>query len=329
MLMTSLLNGDIPFTDKLRLLRLRQVLASRDVDDFFTGTDSSIHQYLDERGFSRAFVENFVEPFYGGITLDRALGSSAAVFEYTFRMLTEGDIAVPATGMGAIPAQLAKQARAAGVRIETETHVDSITLDNPTVSTGTETHTPQAVVIATDPSEATRLTGIKTPLNSRGCITQHFGAARHRKLDTERRIMLNTENTGPNTIAPMSTVSPEYAPEDRQLFAATFVGRTDDHGQSESELFEHSNEELAEQVRSALRSWYSEHRFDELELLHTDRVPFSQFVQPPGFYTDLPAADSPSGPVSLAGDYTRWSSIQGALASGKDAAMVAADYVTD
>jgi phytoene dehydrogenase-like protein len=329
MLITSLLNGDVPFTDKLRLLRLRQTLASCDIDELFTGSDSSIRQYLDDHGFSEAFVKNFVEPFYGGITLDRALGSSAAVFEYTFRMLTEGDIAVPAAGMGAIPAQLAKRARAAGVAIETNAHVDSIAPDNPTVMAGGETYSPQAVVVATDPAEANRLTGVKTPLNSRGCITQHFAAARHRTLDTGKRIILNTENTGPNTIAPMSTVSPEYAPEDRQLLVATFVGRTDGNGQSESDLFEHSNEELAEQVTSTLSSWYPEHRFDELEHLHTDRVPFSQFAQPPGFYTDLPASDTPQGPVSLAGDYTRWSSIQGALASGKDAAMATAHYVTN
>ncbi|MFC6737593.1 FAD-dependent oxidoreductase, partial [Halolamina salina] len=56
------------------------------------------------------------------------------------------------------------------------------------------------------------------------------------------------------------------------------------------------------------------------ELLATDRIPFAQFAQPPGAHARLPDADDPAGPVFLAGDYTRWSSIQGALESGTRAA---------
>jgi len=322
MLVTSLLNGDVSFLDKLRLLLLRQRLAGRGEDDIFGSPDTSIRQYLDERGFSRTFVENFAEPFYGGITLDRALGSSSSVFEYTFRMLTEGDIAVPAAGMGAIPEQLATSARAAGARIETGTTVEDVDADGPSVSTGSETFSPRSVIVATDPREAGRLTGVPTPTETRGCITMHFSVARHRKLDTGKRILLNAEDGGPNTVAPMSTVAPAYAPDDRQLLSATFVGRTDGEGRSEAELFRETDGDLAAEVDDALRSWYPEHRFDALELVHTDRVQFAQFAQPPGFRDDLPDLGDPGRQVYLAGDYTRWSSIHGALYSGRNAAEV-------
>lgn len=323
MALTSLLNGDVSFLDKLRLLLLRQRLGDREEDDIFGAPDTSIRQFLDEWGFSRKFVENFAEPFYGGITLDRALGSSSAVFEYTFRMLSEGDIAVPAGGMGAIPAQLAESARAAGATIETDTAVESVDGSGPVVETEGETFSPRAVVVATDPKEANRLTGVETPTRSRGCITQHFAVARHRKLDTGKRILLNAEDEGPNTVAPMSAVAPEYAPEDRQLLSATFVGRTDEEGRSETELFRQTDGNLAGEVDEALRSWYPEHRFDALELVHTDRVRFAQFAQPPGFRRDLPDLEAPDGQIYLAGDYTRWSSIHGALYSGRNAAEVA------
>ena len=323
MLVTSLLNGDVSVADKLRLLLLRRRLAGREEGEVFDGPDTSIRSYLDDQGFSRKFVENFAEPFYGGITLDRALGSSAAVFQYTFRMLTEGDIAVPAAGMGAIPEQLAESARAAGATIETGTAVESVDTDGPTVTTADETFSPRAVVVATDPESAQGLTGVETPDGARGCITQHFAVARHRKLDTGKRILLNAEDGGPNTVAPMSAVAPEYAPEDRQLLSATFVGRTDGEGRSEAELFRETDGDLAAEVDEALRSWYPEHRFDALELLRTDRVRFAQFPQPPGFYDDLPELGAPGGPVYLAGDYTRWSSIHGALYSGRNAAEVA------
>jgi phytoene dehydrogenase-like protein len=323
MLLTSVLNGDVGFLDKLRLLLLRRRLRGREEGDVFDGPDTSIRSYLDDRGFSGKFVENFVEPFYGGITLDRALGSSAAVFEYTFRMLVEGDIAVPAAGMGAITDQLAENARAAGATIETGTAVESLDTNGPTVTTANETFGPRSVVVAADPEEANRLTGVPTPDGARGCITQHFAVARHRKLDTGKRILLNAENDGPNTVAPMSAVAPEYAPEDRQLMSATFVGRTDGEGRSEAELFRETDGDLAAEVDDALRSWYPEHRFDALELLRTDRVRFSQFAQPPEFYDALPDLGAPGGSVYLAGDYTRWSSIHGALCSGRNAAEVA------
>jgi predicted NAD/FAD-dependent oxidoreductase len=107
----------------------------------------------------------------------------------------------------------------------------------------------------------------------------------------------------------MSAVAPEYAPEGRELYSATFLGEPDD-----------SDEELAQSVRAAMGSWYPETSTDSLELLRTDRVPLAQFAQPPGFRAGLPEPDAPDGPVVLAGDYTRWSSIQGALESGKVAA---------
>jgi monoamine oxidase len=94
------------------------------------------------------------------------------------------------------------------------------------------------------------------------------------------------------------------------LLSATTLGNPDE-----------SDEGLAQSVMDALVTWYPEHRFDELEHLATDRIEFAQFDQPPGFRGSLPAVDAPEGAVYLAGDYTRWSSIQGALESGRVAAQ--------
>ena len=107
----------------------------------------------------------------------------------------------------------------------------------------------------------------------------------------------------------MSAAAPEYAPDDRQLLAATFLGEQ-----------EADDDTLGGTVRDALAAWYPENHFGELDVVGVDRVPFAQFAQPPGFRDDLPAVDAPDGPVYLAGDHTRWSSIQGALESGRAAA---------
>ncbi|HKJ60146.1 MAG TPA: FAD-dependent oxidoreductase, partial [Halobacteriales archaeon] len=92
-LFASLRNDEVRLSDKLRVLRLRRELRRRATASIFPGPNLSIAQYLVAREFSRAFVDNFAAPFYGGITLDRSLSTAAAVFEYTFKMLAEGDIA--------------------------------------------------------------------------------------------------------------------------------------------------------------------------------------------------------------------------------------------
>jgi phytoene dehydrogenase-like protein len=310
----SLFNRDVTLGDKLRTLRLQRDLARRTEREIFAGEDTSIRAFLADYGFSRGFVENFVEPFYGGITLDRSLSTSASVFRYTFKMLSEGATAVPADGMGAIPEQLAERARAADARIETGTRVEG--LDGTALDLGGETVESDAVVVAANPREAERLTDVGTPEEARACVTQYVSIADHDALDTGKRIILNAADDRPNTVAPMSAVAPEYAPADRELLSATFLGSQ-----------EADDDALFEDVVGSLASWYPEHRFDDAELLHTDRVEFAQFAQPPGFRDVLPTVREPGGDVYLAGDFTRWSSIQGALDSGRAAAeAVLADH---
>ena len=325
----TLLNRDVTMGDKLRLFRLRRELAGRDPEERFAGDETSIRRYLEQRGFSAGFIELFAEPFYGGITLDRSLSTSSHVFEYTFEMLSTGDAAVPADGMGAIPAQLRWRAETAGAAVETDRTVTGVTTegdgvvvetdrtvtgvttegDGVVVETEAASRSADAAVVATDPQAAADLTGVDAPSDARGCVTVHCSLPTHQQLDTGARILLNAADDRPNTVAPMSAAAPEYAPEDRQLLAATFLGEqaADD-------------DTLGGTVRDALAAWYPENHFGELDVVGVDRVPFAQFAQPPGFRDDLPAIDAPAGPVYLAGDHTQWSSIQAALDSGRAAA---------
>jgi phytoene dehydrogenase-like protein len=309
-------NREVRLTDKLRLFTLQRELAGRDPESILTGGGRSIRDYLADRGFSQRFVERFAAPFYGGITLDRSLGTDSTIFEYTYKMLSEGEIFVPAAGMEAMPEQLADRARAAGATIETDRTVTAVAGegDGAAVEVGSETLSPDGVVVATDPATAADLTGVAgITTEILGCVTQYFALPTNRAPNMGKRIVLNAADDRPNTVAPMSAVAPEYAPEGMELYSATFLGTPDD-----------DDESLAAAVREALRSWYPAASFDDLELLRTDRVPLAQFAQKPGFRAGLPDPDAPDGPVVLAGDYTRWSSIQGALESGR----VAADVLT-
>ncbi|THE62811.1 NAD(P)/FAD-dependent oxidoreductase [Salinadaptatus halalkaliphilus] len=300
--------------DKLRVARLQFELRRRPLETVFDRPDESIAASLRSRGFSERFLSTFVAPFYGGITLDRSLSTSKRVFEYTFGALATGDIAVPAAGMGAIPAQLADHARDVGATLETGATVESVVDggdDEVTIETGDGSETVDAVVVATDPPTASRLTDVDAiPTDGRGCVTQYYRLAGDIDLETGRRLLLNAAESGPNHVVPLSQVAPEYVPGDATVLSATYLGIPDA-----------DDETLAERTRRTLASWYPEPVVDEFELLHTDRIPFAQFAQPPGIHDRLPDARDPSGAVYLAGDYTRWSSIQGAMASGRDAAQ--------
>ncbi len=313
----TVFNREVTTRDKLRVLSLRRELAKQSPDALLREDDATITEFLRERGFSQRFVENFAAPFYGGITLDRSLTTSAAVFAYTFRMLASGRTVVPAEGMAAIPRQLAGKATAAGATVETDTEVTAVESDGGgvTVETGTETLTADAAIVATDPPTAKELTGVESiPTTARSCVTQHFRLPSTQDLRTGKRLVLNAADDRPNQVAPMSAAAPEYAPQGAQLLSATFLGQQDA-----------SDDELAAEVRDTLASWYPENQFGNLELLATDRIEFAQFDQPRGFRETLPAVDDPAGDVYLAGDYTEWSSIQGAMESGRNAALAAVE----
>jgi len=316
----TIFNTEVSPGDKLRLFTLQRELAGGEPDALLdSGEPQPIHAYLRSQGFSQRFVDNFAAPFYGGITLDRSLSTDAGVFRYTFRMLREGETAIPADGMGAITEQLAARARDAGASVETGRTVSAVESDGTdggaTVETAGESLSPDGVVVATDPVTVADLTGVDAiTTETKGCVTQYYGLPGHVELDTGKKIILNAESDRPNQIAPLSAVAPEYAPGDRTLLSATYLGQQDD-----------TDEELADQGRRALQSWYPERRFDEFELLRTDRIEVAQFDQPPGFCADRPDPSAPEGPVVLAGDYTRWSSIQGALESGRVAANLLED----
>ena len=322
-LVESAFNRRVTTSDKLRTLALRGDLGRKPETGFFSGPDESIREYLRGWGFSERYLRNFVAPFYGGITLDRSLSTSKDVFAYTFRALSRGDIAVPAAGMGAVTAQLADRARAAGAEVVVGEGVEAVDVRDRgvRVETADRAVDADAAVVATDPPTARELTGVESiPTDGRPSITQYYALAGDTPLSIGRRIMLNADDDAPNVVVPLTNVAPEYAPEGRQLLCATFLGE---------DALSRDAEALAADTREALAAWFPERTFDRLDRLKTDRIRFAQFAQPPGIHRRLPDVTAPDGPVALAGEYTEWSSIEGAMTSGRAAAQaVLADRAT-
>ncbi|MEO8973400.1 MAG: NAD(P)/FAD-dependent oxidoreductase [Ktedonobacteraceae bacterium] len=316
-LVAGLLNPLIPVSDKLRVLRLTQQISGLSTSDIFSGKgepdgqDESIETYLRRLGFTdEGFIDTFARPFYGGILLKRDLSPSARIFQFTYKMLASGDIIVPAEGMQKIPEQLAAHLPKGALR--RNTRVDKLLLDGGKVSgvvleNGERIDAEQAVV-ATDSPTAAQLTGISLPTQPVSSTYLYF--AGETQLYPQRKIVLNANaDAFINNAVLITNIAPTYAPPHKHLLSVTLPGSP-----------EGDDEQLARQCRAELAQWYPDADLTRWKLVNTYRIPFSQFAQPPGIYDQLPDNHTAIEGLFLAGEYTKSSSIQGAMHSGEHAA---------
>ncbi len=85
-------------------------------------------------------------------------------------------------------------------------------------------------------------------------------------------------------------------------------------------LYFAGDELIAERCRAELAHWFPDHNLLRWQLLAVYRIPFAQFAQPVGIFDELPDNRTDIEGLYLAGEYTRSSSIQGAIHSGEHAA---------
>ncbi|CAN5628593.1 NAD(P)/FAD-dependent oxidoreductase [soil metagenome] len=292
--------------DKLRVLRLLAAVRKGSVDRVFDRPEVSTLQALTDRyNFSPSIIERFFRPFYAGVFLDSELSTSSRLFEFYFRMFSEGTAAVPAAGMGAIPSQLAARLPEGVVHLHQRVIAVAprlVTID------GGERLAPKAVVVSTDgPEAAYLLSGLgATASKSVTCLYFSCDEAPH----PDPVLVLNGEVSGGpvNNLTVISAASSSYAPVDKHLVSCSVIGL---QGMTDSEL-------LAA-VRQQMRSWYG-HSADTWDHLKTYRILHAQPAQPSGALTppERPARLGPG--LYVAGDHRTHASIEGALRSGRRAA---------
>lgn len=206
--------------DKARIGWLRHTLLRAEPSALLRAPETTTRQRLAERGFSDTVVERLFRPWFGGVLLDPSLSTSSRMFEILFRTFSAGDAAVPATGMQAIPEQLAAHLPA-GV-IELRTPVDEVTAMGVRTADSRRIEG-RAVVVATAGPVAARLTGVRDP-GSRSSATVWFAADRA-PID-EPVLLVDGEGSGPaRNAAVLSAVSEQYAPPGAALVAASAAGR--------------------------------------------------------------------------------------------------------
>lgn len=283
--------------DKWRIAALRRQLRKVPPVELLRRPDRSTIEVLRERSFSDAAIDRFFRPLFGGIQLDAGLTTSSRMFDVIFRMLADGSSAVPAAGMGAIPAQLADRLAPGTIRLGTT--VQSV--DGTSVRTaGGGLVSARAVVVATDGPTASTLIGLPA-VASRSVACVYFAAST--APTSKRSVILDGARSGPVlNVAVMSNVARSYAPAGQHLVAAAVPGEAaTDVG-------------LEAAARRQLRSWWGE-QVDGWRHLRTYRIAHGQPDQSPPFHPKQRV--SLGSGLFVCGDHRDTGSIQGALYSGR------------
>jgi len=295
--------------DDVRLLALVVDLLRADPRSLLRRPDTTTLEALRRRGFSDKMIERLWRPLFAGIQLDPDLEVSSRRFEVILAMLAEGAAAHPATGVQAIPRQIADDLPP-GV-VELGARVERIDATTAHLADGRAVRG-RALVVATEGPAAAGLLGIPDP-GSRAETCVYYAA--DEAPMPERMIVLDGTREGPvNNLAVVSNVVPSYAPPGRALIAAVAPGMVpDDPGALEAD------------ARRQLRGWFGG-AVDGWEHLRTYCIPHAHPDQRPGF--------SPKRRVRLGdgvyvcGDHRDTASTQGALYSGRrTASAVWADLV--
>lgn len=302
-LVSTLLSDVGTLPDRLRMARYRARVRAGALSALFERPETTALERLRGEGFSEPMIDAFFRPFFGGVLLDRGLSASSRMLDFVFRMMAEGEVVLPAEGMGAIPRQLARRLPEGTVRLGAR--VASLTSREVRLESG-ETIPARAVVVATEGPEASRLTGQLSAPASRSVTALYFAA--DRAPITEPTLILDGDGRGPvNNLCFPAQVAPSYAPTGAVLVSASVLEDPNDP------------KALEQAVRAQLTEWFGADA-RQWRLLRTYRIPHAQPDQAP------PALDPVERPVELAGglfvcgDHRDTASLHGALLSGRRAA---------
>lgn len=298
-LMASALAPVGSLSDKLRVAVLKWRLGRTSLDEIAAREDLSTADYLKRAGFSKRMVEVFFRSFYGGIFLERELGTSSRMFEFTFKMFSQGSATLPARGMGEIPRQLAARLPADAVRCGarvTEIREHGVTLESGELLEG------DSVVVATDGTTAAKwLPGVAAGELAWRSVTAIYFAADRSPLN-EAIIALNGSGCGlVNHVCVPSDVAPGYAPAGRALISVTVLGTPE-------------VQDLENRVVAELEGWFGG-QVRGWRHLRTDRIRHALPVR-------MPSTGGPRmgfrkvGEVFICGDHLASASIEGAVVSG-------------
>jgi len=300
------------------VFRFQAFLKSLDV--IFSSEETSIAERLVSLGFSESMIDRFFRPFLGGIFFDRQLGTTSRLFEFVMKMLATGSNTLPERGIGAVSDQLAERLPPKCIHLNSPVSEIKVSKDENRVEvvSATTTVRGKCVVVATEGPVASELlqgkieeTEGKEPV---GTVCLYFWTD-EAPPSQEPMLYLNGESSGiVNNCCFPSTVCSAYAPRGKTLVSVSLIINFFEDGNAADD-----DEALASKVKEELCEWFGESFVSTWTFLKAYRIPYAQPNQQPP--TNFAREVKLDGNVFVCGDHRDGATLEGALKSGRRAAL--------
>ena len=303
-LISTLFSSAGTLADKFKMLRLKLKLSRKTIEHIFSEKEISTIDYLKKEGFSETMISQFFKPFLTGIFLEDQLSTSSRMFEFVFKMFSEGDAAIPAKGMGMIPLQLAQHLSADELVFNEK--VESI--DGSNIITSTKSvYQAKYILIATNP--------IQMPAPFKQRVVKSYHSVTNMYFTSDKKpftVPLIALNTLPgkliNNIAVMDQISPAYSRNGKALISVSLIGNH----------FQANQTQLQDSVLAEMEFWYP----DALHWKHLKTYHISYALPNDDQVTNQAGHDllRLNDQCFVCGDYLMNGSIDAAMKSGRLAA---------
>jgi protoporphyrinogen oxidase len=281
---------------------MRAHITGKTIEEIFNEPEITTRDFLKQWKLSNRIIDRFFQPFFSGIFLENELETSARMFQFIFKMFSEGNACLPAKGIEAIAVQLKLSLAHASFRLNCK--VKKVEKGLVTLEDG-ETIKAKQIIVATDAAELMPQLSQSVKWNS----TQQLYFSADKTTLPKKYIALNFKKEGLiNNLAVLSDVSPAYAPYEKKLISVCLRNSS---RKAESELVQNVLDELATCLGAEVKKWHYLRGYQIKKALpipadNAYEVPFEQSGILEGIY--------------LAGDQMLNPSLNGAMLSGELAA---------
>ena len=223
------------FMDKIRMGNLAARLKSASLEEIFARPEHTTRDYLKQLRFSPKILERFFQPFFAGIFLEGKLNTSSRMFEFVFKMMSEGNTTLPNHGMETIPQQLKAKLKKTEFRFHSE--VKEIK-GQQLLMEKSENISARHIIIATEASSLVPQMAGKSKWQE--TATYYFAA--EKSVLRRKVIALNYhQDQLVNNFCVISDIAPGYAPKNQHLVSVSL-----------SRVPESSVEDVSQEIKNEL-----------------------------------------------------------------------------
>lgn len=301
---STLFNGIGTWGDKFKILALRGRLSGLSIDEIFQEEETTTLQALRDYGFSEDMIRTFFTPFLRGIFLEKDLSTSRRMFDFVFKLFSEGNTSIPANGIEAIPRQIASRLPANSIRVQQK--VTRIEKGKVHLASG-EVLEAKHILIATDALNAAQLLQQNIKNTAYESTLNVYFSSDTAPFQKPILALNAASNSIVNNCTVLTNLSNQFAPKGKHLISVSIIGKN---------TFE---EDLAEKIKSELKTHFDS-EVNDWEHIKTYLVKYA-LPQAKSIKNDLsPSEIKLAEGLYICGDHLMNGSLNAAMKSGRLAA---------